>query len=109
MSQQTLQADNSELQVARNDPYERGVYCPDCGADVARSKGGGKPMPDDAPVDACFGWYCGECKNTMPSNALREDAPGFNDQMTAVRADFRDGVERLIPTSKSAIEEVESR
>jgi hypothetical protein len=75
---------------------ERNVRCPDCDQIVSASKGS-HPAPDDAPAEKLWGWECRICENTLPSNALREDAPTFNDRITAVRVAFRDRHERLVP------------
>ncbi len=81
---------------------ERNVRCPDCDKVVSASKGS-HPAPDDAPTDRIWGWQCGVCENTLPSNALRENAPTFNDRITAVEVTFRDGSQRLVPAPKTHV------
>jgi hypothetical protein len=75
---------------------------PDCDQIVSALKGSHR-APDDAPTEKIWGWQCRICENTLPSNALREDAPTFNERMTAVRVAFRDGHERLVPAPKTRV------
>lgn len=81
---------------------ERNVRCPDCDQIVSASKGSHR-APDGTPTEKIWGWQCRICENTLPSNALREDAPTFNERMTAVRVAFRDGHERLVPAPKTHV------
>lgn len=87
-------------QVRRDD--DRGVYCPDCGSEVTASKGS-HPAPDGCKAGKVWGWQCRSCQNTFPSNALKEDAPTFNDRITAIKATPRGGEERWIPVPASAV------
>ena len=96
----TSHAGREIVEPVRDD--ERNVRCPDCDEVVSASKGS-QPAPDNAPTAKIWGWQCAVCDNTLPSNALREDAPTFNDRITAVRVTFRDGSERLVPAPKTHV------
>ena len=74
----------------------RGVYCPDCGADVTDSKDT-HSLPDGLDVDSAFGWRCVICANVFPCGVTGSDAPHYNEKMTGFRATFRDGSEQWIP------------
>jgi hypothetical protein len=75
------------------------LRCPDCHGVISDTKGG-QPLPDDAAADRTFGWYCDRCENVIPSQVSGPTAPTFNDRMIAIKATFRDGTERWIPTPK---------
>ena len=98
----TSHAGREVVEPVRDD--ERNVRCPDCDEVVSASKGS-HPAPDNAPTAKIWGWQCAVCENTLPSNALREDAPTFNDRMTAVRVTFRDGNGRLVPAPKTHVDD----
>jgi hypothetical protein len=90
--------------------YERGsgslssgLFCPDCGQGVTNTKGG-QPLPDGCGADRTFGWQCRACENTLPSNANGPDAPTFNDEMTAIKVEFRAGHERFVPVLKTSLD-----
>ena len=103
---QTALTSHTGRAVVRPDrPAEgRGVLCPDCEQDVAATKGG-QPLPDDAPATRAFGWKCRPCENTIPCNAVGEDAPMHTDRMTAVTVTFRDAGEGFVPVPNTAVTE----
>jgi uncharacterized C2H2 Zn-finger protein len=101
----TSHAGREVAEPVRDD--EQNVRCPDCDQIVSASKGS-HPTHDDAPTDRIWGWQCDICENTLPSNALQEGAPTFNDRITAVKVAFRDGHERLVPAPKAHVSRGES-
>lgn len=84
-----------EREVARFDRDGRKPICPDCGSYVGHSKSGGKPLPDTEAE--AFGWSCGDCNLTLPSNCHGSTAPGFNSSMAGMQVEFRDGETRWVP------------
>jgi hypothetical protein len=90
-----LSRNPTKRQVAEPDHDGRTPICPDCGDDIAASKGGGKPLAGLVPE--CFGWSCEKCNLTLPSNCHGPDAPGFNDKMAGLEVKFRDGSARYVP------------
>ena len=93
--QVALSRDPDRRQVAEIDRDGHTPICPDCGADVAASKSGGKPLPGIVPE--CFGWSCKCCNLTFPSNCHGPEAPGFNSRMVGIEVQFRDGSTRYVP------------
>ena len=109
MSRTQTTLSSSTVQVVEgergDDGVGRPVLCPDCGKDISASHSGGKPLPDDAPADSCFGWSCDDCQNTVPSHASGPKARGFVARMTGIKVRFRGGHKRWVAVSRS--EEVE--
>lgn len=101
----TSHAGREIVEPARRD--DRQIICPDCGVVVSASKGS-HPAPENCPAEKLWGWQCRTCENTMPSNALEEDAPTFNERMTAVEVTLRDGSTRLAPAPKTAVQDGDS-
>jgi hypothetical protein len=102
-------ADTSEVNVV--EPERDGaeplshVICPDCKGRVGSSKGGGHSLPDDAPADGFYGWFCDDCQNGMPLTCGGPDARRFNEKMVGVMVEFREGHERWVAVSKGAVNE----
>jgi predicted RNA-binding Zn-ribbon protein involved in translation (DUF1610 family) len=103
-AQVSLEYDSSTLEVAEPDRDGRHVVCPDCGRRVGASKSGGKELPDTEA--RAFGWSCNNCNLTLPSNCLTSKARSFNDQMTGLETEFRDGSSQYVPVSKHSAPEV---
>jgi len=93
--QVALSRDPDQRQLAEVDRDGRTPICPDCGADVAASKSGGKPLPGIVPE--CFGWECKRCNLTPPSMCHGPEARGFIDTMSGIEVRFRDGSSRYVP------------
>jgi hypothetical protein len=99
MTVQTPLDRRTELQVVTYEEADRRVVCRDCGTDVTASKGG-HPLPSDLRV---HGWACSACQNTFPANCHGPDAPSYNDRITGVKVEFRDGETRYVPAIASSV------
>lgn len=93
--QTALARDPDRRQVAELDHDGHTPLCPDCGADVAASKSGGKTLPGIVPE--CFGWECRRCDLTFPSKCHGPEAPCLNESMAGIEVRFRDGSTRYVP------------